>query len=228
MPDSSVTLPELGAAVSRGDRIVEVLRHSILEGLLAPGQPLVEREIAQSLGVSKTPVREALKLLASSGLVTRHANQRMSVRVIDEAVVNDSYTARIGVEPFAIRMAVEARGARPWPEARQALDAAREHLVAGRIAEHGLANRRFHKVLYTAAANPFILDFLNNLLDLGALIATTGWRRGGADADELEEHERILDAAEAGDAELASHILSEHIRSAAVAHLAALDDRAKP
>ncbi|QMU96473.1 GntR family transcriptional regulator [Microbacterium esteraromaticum] len=224
-PTRTVQLPEVGEAISRGDRVVEVLRNAILEGQFSPGQPLIERELASVLGISKTPVREALKQLVASGLVTKGVGQGMIVRVIDRRVVIDSAVARAGVEPYALRLAVEARGAAPWPEARDQLEASRQHLLAGRVAEHGLANRQFHRVLYSASGNAFLIDFLSNLSDLGTLIATTGWRLGGADEQEVLEHARIIDAAERGEAAHASELLRHHIETAAGAHIAALDER---
>ncbi|XMN11782.1 GntR family transcriptional regulator (plasmid) [Streptomyces griseobrunneus] len=89
-----LSLPPLREAVSRTGRVRDALRQAILEGVLPPGKALVERELAEMYGVSKTPVREALKQLRSTGLVEINAYQGVSVRRPDNRLVQELYTAR--------------------------------------------------------------------------------------------------------------------------------------
>src|ERR1700722_10124972 len=100
MPDtamSSVTVP------SRTEAVLDAVRHAILTGRLSPGQSLVETELAAQLGVSKTPVREALKTLAGAGLVTMSPYKGASVRTVDDALAHSVYDIRLLLEPEAVR-----------------------------------------------------------------------------------------------------------------------------
>src|SRR5262245_41135034 len=131
--------------ISRGDRVREALLEAILDGRLRQGAPLVERELSTWLGVSKTPIREALKQLRSSGLVVSNSYQGMSVRTLDAETVRDVSGARAVVEPEAVRQAVVSRGGggRVLTGAREALAEASELIEAGQAAHLGLVNRRF-------------------------------------------------------------------------------------
>ena len=98
-----------GAAPSRTEAVLDAIRHAILAGELRPGQSLVETELAQLLGVSKTPVREALKTLAGAGLVTMSPYRGATVRAIDAASAAAIYDLRLLLEPEAVRRAVRGR-----------------------------------------------------------------------------------------------------------------------
>ena len=97
-----------GAAPSRTEAVLGAIKHAILAGELRPGQSLVETELAQLLGVSKTPVREALKTLAGAGLVTMSPYRGATVRAIDPASAAAIYDLRLLLEPEAVRRAVQA------------------------------------------------------------------------------------------------------------------------
>jgi DNA-binding GntR family transcriptional regulator len=96
-----------GAAPSRTEAVLDAIKHAILAGELRPGQGLVETELAQLLGVSKTPVREALKTLAGAGLVTMSPYRGATVRAIDPASAAAIYDLRVLLEPEAVRRAVQ-------------------------------------------------------------------------------------------------------------------------
>ncbi|MEU7006396.1 GntR family transcriptional regulator [Streptomyces sp. NPDC046332] len=115
------SLPPLRQAVSRTDRVREALRQAILEGALQSGKALVERELAEVYGVSKTPVREALKQVHSTGLVEINAYQGVGVRRPDNSLVQELYGARCAAEPEAVRLGAVRLGATAHATARQAL-----------------------------------------------------------------------------------------------------------
>jgi DNA-binding GntR family transcriptional regulator len=107
------------------------IKEAILSGEFTSGQTLVEAE----LGVSKTPVREALRILAGSGLVMMSTYKGASVRVIDATIARSVYDLRALLEPVALRRAVE-RGT-DFTEARKVLGEAAEHLAILTAAENG-------------------------------------------------------------------------------------------
>src|ERR1039457_6806115 len=88
-----------GAAPSRTEAVLDALKHAILAGELRPGQGLVETELAHVLGVSKTPVREALKTLAGAGLVTMSPYKGAAVRNVDDNLARSVYDMRLLLAP---------------------------------------------------------------------------------------------------------------------------------
>src|ERR1700744_1701413 len=97
-----------GGLPSRTVAVLDAIKHAILTGELRPGQPLVETDLAEVLGVSKTPVREALKTLAGAGLVSMNQYKGAAVRVVDDGLARHIYDARLLLEPEALARAVLA------------------------------------------------------------------------------------------------------------------------
>jgi len=191
---------------SRTDFVLESLKEAILNGSLTPGQPLVETELAAELGVSKTPVREALKTLAGSGLVVMSPYKGAAVRTVDADMANAVYDVRMLMEPDALRRSI-LRGA-GFTLARQALDQPKQDL-----AKLSLANRSFHRALYLGCGNPLMISILDGLRDQAALITVAGWGICPTWDDEAAEHRAILAAAEQSKADLAAELLRSHIQT---------------
>jgi DNA-binding GntR family transcriptional regulator len=204
-------LSPISDPVSRTDVIVDRIRRAILRGDLQPGQSLVERELASMLGVSKTPIREALRTLAATGLVTVVPFRGTTVRECDSEFVRSIYEVRILLEPEAVRRAVSAQTPERVVEAREIL---REAGAAGRSEDYAsltLLNRRFHRMLYAPCDNVFLRAVLDGVSDQVALIAIQGWRRRGTWGDEATQHDAILEAVEAGNAKETARRLRRHI-----------------
>ena len=203
-----------GALPSRTVAVLDAIKHAILVGELRPGQALVETDLAEVLGVSKTPVREALKTLAGAGLVTMNPYKGAAVRVVDDEAARHVYDARLLLEPEALGRAVDA--GHDWQPAHRALaraDSARDQ------AERSLANRDFHRELYAGCGNPLLVRMLDDLRDQTALVSAAAWRhepdwlQTPSWEHEAAEHRAVLQAAEAGDAERATSLLRGHITS---------------
>jgi DNA-binding GntR family transcriptional regulator len=198
-----------GALPSRTVAVLDAIKHAILAGELKPGQGLVETDLAAVLGVSKTPVREALKTLAGAGLVTMSPYRGAIVRVVDDEHARHIYDLRLLLEPEALGRAVAA--GHDWRPARLAL---RRAASAADEAGRSLANRDFHHELYAGCLNPLLTGVLDDLRDQTALVSAAAWRHDPASWErEAREHMAVLDAAEAGDARLAAGLLRAHIES---------------
>lgn len=191
---------------SRTEAVLESLKHAILTGELKPGQPLVEAELAERIGVSKTPVREALKTLAGSGLVVMLPYKGATVRMVDEALARAVYDMRLLLEPVAAGRA--ALSGRALEEAGAALDAADR---AKDAADRSLANRAFHRALYAGCGNPLLVKALDDLRDQTALVSSVAWARQPSWGQEAREHREILAAAEAGESALVRARMRSHI-----------------
>lgn len=191
---------------SRTQYVLEAIKHRILTGQLRPGLALVEADLAQQFGVSKTPVREALKTLAGSGLVVMNQYKGVAVRTVDAAMAHEVYDVRLLLEPEALRRTV-SRGA--------SLEAARDALAraaaAGDRAERSLANRDFHRALYLPCGNPLLARMLDDLRDQAALVSSVAWATVPSWEREALEHQQILTHALGGDADGAARLLHDHI-----------------
>jgi DNA-binding GntR family transcriptional regulator len=198
----------VGAIPPRTLVVLDAIKHAILTGELRPGQGLVETELAQTLGVSKTPVREALKTLAGSGLVTMSPYKGAAVRNVDDNLARSVYDMRLLLEPEALRRSVPRTS--NWRAARQALD--RSDAATDR-AGRSLANRDFHRALYLGCGNALLVEVLDDLRDQTALVSAAAWEQTPSWQREATEHRAILAAAEVGDASGACQLLSAHIES---------------
>lgn len=211
-------LSPVAKSTTRTDLVADAIRTAILSGRIAQGETLVERRLAERLGVSKTPVREALIGLAATGLVVIGPNRGVTVRVVGRADLRKAYEVRLLLEPWAIGRTAAAGHATDG--ARAALAEARALLAGTDTAALSLANRRFHRELYARCGNELVVAQLDTLQDLAALGSVTVlWRDRPTWPEEHEEHEAILAAAEAGDAALAERLTRRHIERS-VARLA--------
>ncbi|MEU2182000.1 GntR family transcriptional regulator [Streptomyces thermolilacinus] len=191
---------------SRTQYVLEEIKHAILTGQLPPGRALVETELAARFGVSKTPVREALKTLAGTGLVVMSQYKGATVRTVDAAMAREVYDVRLLLEPEAVRRTIARRAS---------LEAAGQALVradgAADQAERSLANREFHRALYLPCGNPLLARMLDEVRDQAALVSTVAWSADPSWRREADEHREILRLALAGDAEGAARAVHEHI-----------------
>jgi DNA-binding GntR family transcriptional regulator len=209
---------KLDLPLSRIELVQESIRRSILSNEFRPGQPLVEADLAQRLGVSKTPVREALKMLASSGLVQFVPYKGARVQAVESEFIAAACDLRLLIEPEAIRRTVLSGARDGLLAASAALDEARRAIAAGDRVRLSVTNRDFHALLYRDCGNHLLRDVLDNLRDRVTLISVVGWNTADADVQpplyevELHEHQAMLDAALAGDADRAAALLTDHIQ----------------
>jgi len=204
-------MPEmLSLPASRTELVLEEIRRAILTRRLLPGQPLVEMELASQLGVSKTPVREALKILSGSGLVTFSPYKGASVRVVDRSLAMAVYDVRLLLEPEAVGRAV--RNQSGFSAAATALESAAVAIESGDHAELSLLNRAFHQAMYTGCGNPLLISVLDDLRDRAALISVVGWETSPSWEIEWQEHQAILAAATAGEDDRATELTRRHIQ----------------
>ncbi|MFB2551862.1 GntR family transcriptional regulator [Ensifer soli] len=203
-------MPEGEAALSRG-RVVDALREAILGGRLAPGSRLRQEELAETYGISRIPVREALHQLESEGLVVLKPNSGAWIARLDQAECVEIYKIRERLEPLAI---LESAARMP-AEVTARLRALAARIAATKDIEEFLAlDRDFHLLSYSAAAMPRLLTIIETYWN-----STQHYRRAftlGVDATGMttvhHEHALIVEALERRDGEQAGMILKGHIR----------------
>jgi DNA-binding GntR family transcriptional regulator len=147
-----------GSPESESERVTRLLRDEILDGVRVPGERLVEREVADGLGVSRVPVRDALKALVAEGLVTLRPRSWAVVREFTDSDIADLNEVRAAFEPMAFRLAAERRTRDGLDRLRRALD---EHLAAVRANDAVLARRKaadFHEIVTQLASNDLLVE----------------------------------------------------------------------
>ena len=184
------------------DQVHAVLREQILTGALPRGSRLPQETIAAELGVSRTPLREALRRLASEGLVTLQPNHGATVSGVDFNDMNAAWVARLAIEPFAARLAAERRD--PDELERMATAIARAARGVCDPADGLDANREFHLALVAASGNDHLAHFAELLWVTRISFAIYAAQASESDGVEAwaDEHEQILAAITAGDADL--------------------------
>lgn len=198
----------------RTNLVIDAIRNAILDGLFPPGQQLVERVLAGQLGVSKTPIREALRSLENSGLLESNPAGGVVVRRVNTKLVEDLYEFRLLVEPAAVRLSVPHLSDAALKKARRLLDKGRELGLKDDFAELSRTNRRFHEVLYEACPNQLLKTGLNGLRDQLRFVVASGWRTHRSWETEAKEHLAILEAVCRRDADAAELLTHAHVKSA--------------
>jgi DNA-binding GntR family transcriptional regulator len=190
-------------------RVARVLRDQIVVGERAPGSRLVERDLADELGVSRVPVREALRLLVAEGLVTPRPRTWAVVRTFTDDDVDDLLDVRAALEGLAARRAAEHRDPARLQALDDALAAEDDAADRGDAAAARRAAADFHEALLAAAGNT-VLD------EMTAVTASRArWLLGQHEdlAQMAGEHRLLLDAIRAGDVEGAARTVAAHLRT---------------
>ena len=190
----------------------EALRDSILIGHLAPGNIVNEMALAKELGISRTPVREALLELSSQGLVEILPRKGIRVKYFTERDVNEVCDIRELIE-LAVVEGLARKGAGPSPKRLEsALEQQRQAVTDGDMVGFLEADRRFHLALTALADNRRLRKILDNLGDLIHVMGKQGLTRTGRVAEVLEEHLNVVDCIKQGKVEDAREATLVHLR----------------
>jgi len=184
---------------------------AIDEGIYRPGDRLVESELAERFGVSRTPIREALQRLETQSLLSRDGRS-LIVASLDHNQLAELYVVRAELEGLAARLA--ARHA-TVEEVRVLRDmVAADRRLVDDPAALSRANKRFHKQIHLASHNRFLVQQLDLVHRSMALLATTSLAAEGRGDEALDEHGAIVEAVARGDGDGAAAALKTHISHA--------------
>jgi len=190
--------------------VARVLKQRILAGHYAEDQFIRQELIAQELGVSRIPVREALAQLEAEGLVVREKYRGAVVPKLSVTEIEEIYALRLMIEPYLLRAAIANIGPEQIEHLREIVRRSRE---AEETTVWAGLNVEFHRTLYEAAGKPLAMQVLDNLLmradrylKMQRFLSTQTQEESDA------EHQRILECVIAGDADAAVDALCAHIR----------------
>ena len=193
-----------------------LILEAIDQGIYRPGDRLVESELAERFGVSRTPIREALQRLETQSLLARDGRS-LIVASLDHNQMAELYVVRRELEGLAARLAAQHATPEEVRILREMVEADNE-LVDDPVAL-SRANRRFHKQIHLASHNRYLVQQLDLVHRTMALMSTTSLSAQGRGAIAQSEHDAIVQAIEAKDEEAARHALREHISVAFMTRL---------
>ncbi|MCX6031535.1 MAG: GntR family transcriptional regulator [Chloroflexi bacterium] len=198
------------------DEVVERLRRAIIGGHLAPDEQLRENLLAESMGVSRGPIREALSRLEREGLVINRPNGRSFVARLSRQDVEEVYSLRQVLERLAVGYVCQKAGPAEWAEMQAVVDEMTARIAQG-ITEQEAAelDLRFHDILYRAAGHQRLLGYWTTLRPqiyvflLSRNVASSDFRDSA-----VEGHQVILDAIKARDEARAQALIEGHLNFA--------------
>jgi DNA-binding GntR family transcriptional regulator len=227
IPDiRKVHLPQSRQAIPH---VHAYLRECILDGTLTPGTKLSQVTLAEQLGISRTPLREVLRMLQEEGLVEIEPNQRTRISGLDPQELDDVYASRILLETVALSMTMGSFGPADRKEARLLLAAMRRAARKGDFTAWFAAHAGYHRLI-TAGAGPTLQRQLQAFADrtiryirIYQLSDPDSWQAAGD-----VEHVQILEALIAGDEQGALGGMAHHLERTALRVLADCAPEYKP
>lgn len=216
---------------SRGGNVPKVyaqVRELILQGEIPPGASLNQVELAKALGVSRTPVREAMRMLHREGLVSMTHNQRATVAEFEPGDLDAIYAARIVMESVATMVSAPLLSMQDWEALGGLVDA-----MSGAAADADApAWERLHYSYHMGVVGKVGKPLLGSIGDLNALSERYRRllfdRRGGSKADVEWEHREVVRAGQSGDYGRAAKVIARHLAHTALVVMAVMAPEVEP
>jgi DNA-binding GntR family transcriptional regulator len=201
------------------DQVAELVRQRILTGQLKGGQPIRQEHLAAELGVSRIPLREALKQLAAEGFVAITSHKGAVVAELSIAEIEELFDLRLKLEAWLLQLAIPAMSDADLAALDENLQEQRRPDILPRW---GDVNWRFHEIMYLPAGRPITLKLLKNIHDkIDRYLRLEVTMRSGFDRG-LREHESLIAVCRSRDVPAAVTLLERHIRETARGLITAL------
>jgi DNA-binding GntR family transcriptional regulator len=195
------------------NQVTDVLRQDILTGHLAPGERLVELELAERYGCGRASVRSALVALEKEGLIDRRANRGATVRRITLTEAIQVTEARAALEVLVARHAARHVADADRSELRSIIATMRRAVGEGNYTDYSELNARLHLRLREISRHTVASDLIGNLRNRAAHLRFRLALQPGRPAQSLVEHEAIVEAVVSGDEDAAAAAMERHIAS---------------
>ncbi|MGB3715803.1 MAG: GntR family transcriptional regulator [Candidatus Promineifilaceae bacterium] len=206
------------------ETVVDYLRNLILSHQLMPGERLVQSDLAEELGVSRTPVRESLHQLASEGLVTNSAFKGASVADFSLGELEEIYCVRIGLEGYAAYLATQLITERDIQQLKSLVGQMKTVFKLGDRLRSLEVNRDFYSVLYAIPAQQRLYDMIMQHLDLSNVYRHMAFSLDSLYTSTVADHEELLAVLRRRDAEMAEHLTRIWLRETADALIQLLQE----
>lgn len=193
------------------DVVFNTLRQAILRGELSPGERLLEIHLANKLGVSRTPIREAIRKLELEGLVIMIPRKGAVVAEITEKSLRDVLEVRRALEALAVRLACEKIQPEEIEELKESAKEFEKALKTKEVTVFAEADVRFHDIIYRTTDNQRLIQLLYNLREQMYRYRVEYLKREESHPVLLAEHQYIIEMIEKRDAESAEKAICAHI-----------------
>ena len=193
------------------DVVFNTLRQAILRGELKPGERLMEIQLANKLGVSRTPIREALRKLELEGLVNMVPRKGAEVADITEKSLRDVLEVRKALEELSVQLACEKITEEEIEELKRVAERFKDTLDDQDVTKIAEADVAFHDVIYTETDNQKLILLLNNLREQMYRYRVEYLKKEEAYPQLIAEHEELIDNISKRNKEEATRIMCEHI-----------------
>ena len=197
--------------------VFQTLRIAILTGELQPGERLMELQLADKLGVSRTPIREAIHMLEKEGLAKIVPRKGAHVAKMTEKDLIDVLMIRKTLEDLALRTACELITKEALEELEAAMHLFEDATKQNDVVITAQADVAFHDVIYKAADNPKLLNILNNLREQMYRYRVEYLKDSSIFPQLIKEHRQMYDAIVSGDQDVAAECLDKHLHNQAMA-----------
>ncbi|MCX2756519.1 MULTISPECIES: GntR family transcriptional regulator [unclassified Gordonia (in: high G+C Gram-positive bacteria)] len=203
-----------GGMFTKNDYAYAELQRRILTGVLPAGAVIPQAKLAAEIGVSTTPLREAIRRLSAEGMVELEAHRDARVTPVSADEARHLYQVRENLDPLAAALAARTRTAADIAAISNAFDRLSPIASASDV-DALVRHREFHRTVYRASGNPVLIDILERLWDKADRYRVIGLSHRGDSPDDRSrvtaEHRAIMDAVADGDAERADAVMREHI-----------------
>lgn len=196
------------------DVVFDTLREAIINGTLRPGERLMENQLAEELGVSRTPIREAIRKLELEGFLVMAPRKGAFVAGISLKDITDVFEVRMGLESLAAGLAAERITDEELEELGRIIVRKGEVILEGNIALFIELDAKFHDTLYQTSRNQRLVQILNNIQDEIQRFRSASLAYPGRLHKALDEHRKIVEAIAERDAARARILAREHIENA--------------
>ncbi len=202
-------LPKVLPAANLPTHVQAVLQEAILNGALAPGERLMVDDVAAHFGVSKIPVREALKGLETDGWVMSQPRRGTYVRPLSRDELRETFEMRRLLEPYSARLAATRRTEAQQEELKDLLAQSAQALKDGDVVRVTAVNSQFHSVMASAAGNTMLGESIAKLeLQLRRYFVAVDWKQR---RESMAQHKAIYEAIRDKDAAQAEQLTLAHI-----------------
>lgn len=204
--------------------VFEALREAIIQGRLKPGERLMEIQLAEELGVSRTPVREAIRKLELEGFVAMIPRKGAYVAGITVKDIVDVFEVRAALEALAAGLAAERITEEELEELERSVLMIAEATQTKNIDTIVERDTSFHELIYRASRNQRLIQIVTHLQEQIQRFRTVSLSQPGRTKVAVEEHKKIVEAISARNVELAQQLAREHIENAEQSLLASLQE----
>jgi DNA-binding GntR family transcriptional regulator len=203
-----------GSAIVRHqlhDRLAAGIRQMIANGELQPGEKIPEKRLCEYFQVSRTPLREAIKVLAYEGFVTLHANRSATVRVFTISEIAEAFPILGAMESLAGELACERMSSADAGQLRRLHDELMLHYRQRDLSAYFTVNKKIHETILTVARNAKLTGIYGPLAEQIRCPRAQGGLADDAWAQAIREHEWIVEAVEARDGKRLGRVLRDHL-----------------